>query len=102
MEFDTIAAISTPMGEGAIAIVRLSGDEAIAIADKIFKSPGGQSLTAKASHTIHYGHLVEPKTNEVVEEVMLSLMRGPKTFTREDVIEINCHGGLVSVNRVLN
>ncbi|MEK5330566.1 tRNA uridine-5-carboxymethylaminomethyl(34) synthesis GTPase MnmE [Lysinibacillus sp. FSL W8-0992] len=101
MEFDTIAAISTPMGEGAIAIVRLSGDEAVAIADKIFKSPGGKSLTQQASHTIHYGHLVDPKTNEVVEEVMLSLMRGPKTFTREDVIEINCHGGLVSVNRVL-
>lgn len=101
MEFDTIAAISTPMGEGAIAIVRLSGDEAVAIADKIFRSPGGKSLTTKASHTIHYGHLVDPKTNEVVEEVMLSLMRGPKTFTREDVIEINCHGGLVSVNRVL-
>ncbi|MEY9971658.1 tRNA modification GTPase [Lysinibacillus sp. RC46] len=101
MEFDTIAAISTPMGEGAIAIVRLSGDEAVAIADKIFRSPGGKSLATKASHTIHYGHLVDPKTNEVVEEVMLSLMRGPKTFTREDVIEINCHGGLVSVNRVL-
>ncbi len=101
MEFDTIAAISTPMGEGAIAIVRLSGDEAVAIADKIFRSPGGKSLTTKASHTIHYGHLVDAKTNEVVEEVMLSLMRGPKTFTREDVIEINCHGGLVSVNRVL-
>ncbi|MEB2280547.1 tRNA uridine-5-carboxymethylaminomethyl(34) synthesis GTPase MnmE [Lysinibacillus xylanilyticus] len=101
MEFDTIAAISTPMGEGAIAIVRLSGDEAVAIADKIFRSPGGKNLTTKASHTIHYGHLVDPKTNEVVEEVMLSLMRGPKTFTREDVIEINCHGGLVSVNRVL-
>ncbi|MBG9454341.1 tRNA modification GTPase [Lysinibacillus sphaericus] len=101
MEFDTIAAISTPMGEGAIAIVRLSGDEAVSIADKIFRSPGGKSLTTKASHTIHYGHLVDPKTNEVVEEVMLSLMRGPKTFTREDVIEINCHGGLVSVNRVL-
>ncbi len=101
MEFDTIAAISTPMGEGAIAIVRLSGDDAVAIADKIFKSPGGKSLTTKASHTIHYGHLVDPKTNEVVEEVMMSLMRGPKTFTREDVVEINCHGGLVSVNRVL-
>ncbi len=101
MEFDTIAAISTPMGEGAIAIVRLSGDEAVAIADKIFKSPGGKGLTKQASHTIHYGHLVDPKTNEVVEEVMLSFMRGPKTFTREDVIEINCHGGLVSVNRVL-
>lgn len=104
MEFDTIAAISTPMGEGAIAIVRLSGgDEAVTIADKIFKSPGGgKSLTTKDSHTIHYGHLVDPKTNEVVEEVMLSLMRGPpKTFTREDVVEINCHGGLVSVKRVL-
>ncbi|MEQ6855159.1 tRNA uridine-5-carboxymethylaminomethyl(34) synthesis GTPase MnmE [Lysinibacillus capsici] len=101
MEFDTIAAISTPMGEGAIAIVRLSGDEAVTIADKIFKSPGEKSLTTKDSHTIHYGHLVDPKTNEVVEEVMLSLMRGPKTFTREDVVEINCHGGLVSVKRVL-
>ncbi|MER1987763.1 MAG: tRNA uridine-5-carboxymethylaminomethyl(34) synthesis GTPase MnmE [Solibacillus sp.] len=101
MEFDTIAAISTPMGEGAIAIVRLSGDDAVAIADKIFKSPSGKKLTEVNTHTIHYGHLIDPTTNEVVEEVMLSLMRGPKTFTREDVIEINCHGGIVSVNRVL-
>ena len=101
MEFETIAAISTPMGEGAIAIVRLSGDEAVAIADKIFRSPNGKRLTEVATHTIHYGHLIDPKTDEVVEEVMLSLMRGPKTFTREDVIEINCHGGIVSVNRVL-
>lgn len=101
MEFDTIAAISTPMGEGAIAIVRLSGDEAVAIADKIFKSPSGKSLLQQPTHTIHYGHLVDPKTDEIVEEVMLSLMKGPKTFTREDVIEINCHGGIVSVNRVL-
>jgi len=101
MEFDTIAAISTPMGEGAIAIVRLSGDDAVTIADKIFTSPSGKSLTERESHTIHYGHLVNPKTNEVIEEVMLSLMRGPKTFTREDVVEINCHGGIVSVNRVL-
>lgn len=101
MEFDTIAAISTPMGEGAIAIVRLSGDEAVAIADKIFKSPNHKRLKEVASHTIHYGHLIDPKTDEVVEEVMLSLMRGPKTFTREDVVEINCHGGIVSVNRVL-
>ena len=101
MEFDTIAAISTPMGEGAIAIVRLSGDEAVAIADKIFKSPSGKSLEEQQSHTIHYGHLIDPKTDEIVEEVMLSLMKGPKTFTREDVVEINCHGGIVSVNRVL-
>lgn len=101
MEFDTIAAISTPMGEGAIAIVRLSGDEAVAIADKIFHSPSGKKLVDCTSHTIHYGHLKEVDTGEVVEEVMLSLMRGPKTFTREDVVEINCHGGLVTVNRVL-
>nr|WP_304213383.1 tRNA uridine-5-carboxymethylaminomethyl(34) synthesis GTPase MnmE [Fredinandcohnia onubensis] len=98
MEFDTIAAISTPMGEGAIAIVRLSGDEAIEIANRVFK---GKNLKEVDSHTIHYGHIVDPDTNQVVEEVMLTLMRGPKTFTREDVIEINCHGGLVSVNRVL-
>ena len=101
MEFDTIAAISTPMGEGAIAIVRLSGEQAIEIAEKIFRSPNGKTLASQASHTIHYGHLVDPKNGEVVEEVMLSLMKGPKTFTREDVVEINCHGGLVSVNRVL-
>ncbi len=101
MDFDTIAAISTPMGEGAIAIVRLSGDEAIAIADKIFQAPNRKKLAEQVTHTIHYGHLIDPKTEEVVEEVMLSLMRGPKTFTREDVVEINCHGGLVSVNRVL-
>lgn len=101
MDFDTIAAISTPMGEGAIAIVRLSGDDAVHIANKIFKSPNGKQLKEEKSHTIHYGHLIEPKTEEVVEEVMLSLMRAPKTFTREDVVEINCHGGIVSVNRVL-
>ncbi|KMY52140.1 tRNA uridine-5-carboxymethylaminomethyl(34) synthesis GTPase MnmE [Peribacillus loiseleuriae] len=101
MEFDTITAISTPMGEGAIAIVRLSGDEAFAIADRIFKGPQGKQLIGAASHTIHYGHLVQPKTGDTVEEVMISIMRGPKTFTREDVVEINCHGGIVSVNRVL-
>lgn len=101
MDFDTIAAISTPSGEGAIAIVRLSGEEAVEIADRVFRSPSKKSLTEMTSHTIHYGHLIDPKTGNVVEEVMLSLMKGPKTFTREDVVEINCHGGLVSVNRVL-
>jgi tRNA modification GTPase len=101
MEFDTIAAISTPMGEGAIAIVRLSGSEAISIADQIFRSPGAKALSNQLTHTIHYGHLIEPKTGDVVEEVMLSLMKGPKTFTREDVVEINCHGGIVTVNHVL-
>ncbi|RFU62507.1 tRNA uridine-5-carboxymethylaminomethyl(34) synthesis GTPase MnmE [Peribacillus glennii] len=101
MEYDTITAISTPMGEGAIAIVRISGDEALAISDKIYRGPKGKSLSEVESHTIHYGHLVDPRTGETVEEVMVSIMKGPKTFTREDVVEINCHGGLVSVNRVL-
>ncbi|MBY0097568.1 tRNA uridine-5-carboxymethylaminomethyl(34) synthesis GTPase MnmE [Mesobacillus maritimus] len=101
MEFDTIAAISTPMGEGAIAIVRLSGDDAFNIADRLFKGVGNKRLMDVSSHTIHYGHIVDPKSNEVAEEVMVSVMKGPKTFTKEDVIEINCHGGLVSVNRVL-
>ncbi|WP_318616531.1 tRNA uridine-5-carboxymethylaminomethyl(34) synthesis GTPase MnmE [Sporosarcina sp. YIM B06819] len=101
MHFDTIAAVSTPMGEGAIAIVRLSGDEAIQIADRIFRSPSGKKLIEEQSHTIHYGHLANPSTGEVVEEVMVSLMKAPKTFTREDVIEVNCHGGLVAVQRVL-
>ena len=101
MEFDTIAAISTPSGEGAIAIVRLSGENAIKIADKVFKSIKGKRLHEAVTHTIHYGHLVDPVGGQVVEEVMVSVMKGPKTFTKEDVIEINCHGGIVSVNRVL-
>lgn len=98
-EFDTIAAISTPPGEGAISIVRLSGDRAVAIADKVFKA--NKSLADVASHTINYGHLFDPRTEQLVDEVMVSVMRAPKTFTREDVIEINCHGGIVVVNQIL-
>ncbi|WP_042147665.1 tRNA uridine-5-carboxymethylaminomethyl(34) synthesis GTPase MnmE [Paucisalibacillus sp. EB02] len=97
-ETDTITAISTPIGEGAISIVRLSGRDAIEITSKIYK---GKDLHEVDSHTIHYGKIIDPETNEVAEEVMVTIMRGPKTFTREDVVEINCHGGLVSVNRVL-
>ncbi|MCM3490815.1 tRNA uridine-5-carboxymethylaminomethyl(34) synthesis GTPase MnmE [Alkalihalophilus marmarensis] len=97
MEFDTIAAISTALGEGAIGIVRLSGDEAVAIADKIYK--GAKPLSEAASHTIVYGYIMDGETR--VEEAMVSIMRAPRTFTREDVVEINCHGGLVSVNKVL-
>ncbi|MCP1161192.1 tRNA uridine-5-carboxymethylaminomethyl(34) synthesis GTPase MnmE [Bacillus infantis] len=89
------------MGEGAIAIVRLSGDEAFSIADKLYRGVGGKRISDAASHTIHYGHIIDPKTGQVAEEVMVSVMKGPKTFTREDVVEINCHGGIVSVNRVL-
>lgn len=98
LETDTITAISTPMGEGAIAIVRLSGPEAVSISNELFQ---GKDLSKADSHTMHYGKIIDPETNEVAEEVMVSIMRAPKTFTREDVVEINCHGGLVSVNRVL-
>ncbi len=101
MKLDTIAAISTPMGEGAIAIVRLSGSEALKIATSIFRAPSNEPLNEQPSHTIHYGHLVDPETDQVVEEVMVSVMKAPKTFTREDVVEINSHGGIVAVNRVL-
>ena len=100
LEFETIAAISTPPGEGAIGIVRLSGEEAIEIADRVYKS-GTKKLIEQKSHTIHYGHIENPKTGETVDEVMVSVMRAPKTFTREDVVEINCHGGITSVNQVL-
>lgn len=98
-EFDTIAAISTALGEGAIGIVRLSGTKAIEIANTVFKN---KDLTQVPSHTIHYGHIINPKNNDkVIDEVMVSVLRLPKTFTREDVVEINCHGGMVVVNQVL-
>ena len=99
-EFDTIAAISTPPGEGAIGIVRLSGEDALTIADKLYKA-GSKRLSEVASHTINYGHIYNPKTDEMIDEVMVSVMRAPRTFTKEDVVEINCHGGVVSVNRIL-
>lgn len=97
-EFDTIAAIATPPGEGAISIVRLSGDDAVTLADQVFK---GKDLTKVSSHTINYGHFIDPKTREIIDEVMVSVLRAPKTFTREDTVEINCHGGIVPTNKIL-
>ena len=99
MDFDTITSISTPMGEGAIGIVRLSGPEAVEIGDKLYK--GKKKLKDVPSHTINYGHIIDPETDEVVEEVMISVLRAPKTFTREDIIEINCHGGILTINHIL-
>jgi len=99
-EFDTIAAISTAPGEGAIGIVRISGDDAIRIADEVYRLKE-KRLKEQPSHTIHYGHIVDPKNDEVIDEVMVTVLRAPKTFTREDVVEINCHGGIVAINRIL-
>ena len=95
-EFDTIAAISTPLGEGAIAIVRLSGSDAVSIAKKVFQ---GKNLDKVASHTINYGHIFDE--DRLVDEVMLSVMKAPKTFTREDLVEINTHGGIAVTQEIL-
>ncbi|HIF8573503.1 TPA: tRNA uridine-5-carboxymethylaminomethyl(34) synthesis GTPase MnmE [Streptococcus pyogenes] len=97
-EFDTITAISTPLGEGAIGIVRLSGTDALAIAQSVFKR---KNLEQVASHTINYGHIIDPKTGTIIDEVMVSVMLAPKTFTRENVVEINTHGGIAVTNEIL-
>lgn len=92
---NTIAAISTPLGTGAISIIRMSGKDSISIINKIFT----KDLSNEKSHTIHYGKIID--NNEEIDEVLVNLMRSPKTFTKEDVIEINCHGGLSTTNKVL-
>lgn len=93
---DTIVAISTAMGIGAISIVRLSGKDAIDIVNNCFK---GKDLTKVNSHTINYGYIKDK--DELIDEVLVSVMKAPKTFTTEDVVEINCHGGIFSTNRIL-
>ena len=93
---DTIVAISTALGVGAISIVRLSGSEAISIANKLFKE---KDLTKVKTHTISYGHIYD--NEEIIDEVLVSVMKAPKTFTTEDIVEINCHGGIIATNKVL-
>ncbi|HBY90041.1 MAG: tRNA uridine-5-carboxymethylaminomethyl(34) synthesis GTPase MnmE [Ruoffia tabacinasalis] len=95
---DTIAAIATALGESAIGIVRLSGDEAIEIASKIFK---GKNLNNVDSHTINYGHIIDPETGKVIDEVMVSVLKAPRSYTTEDSVEINSHGGIMAIQRVL-
>lgn len=97
---DTIAAISTPLGEAGIAVIRVSGPEAVELTQRIFISK--QCLDEVLTHTIHYGHIVHPDSGERIEEVLVSVMRKPRSFTSEDVVEINCHGGMISVKKVLD
>ena len=92
---DTIAAISTALGVGAISIIRVSGPESVNIVNKIFD----KDLIIAKSHTIHYGHIIDQ--NKIIDEVLISIMLAPKTFTKEDIIEINCHGGISTTNKVL-
>jgi tRNA modification GTPase len=99
---DTIAAIATPIGEGGLAVIRISGARALAVADKIFSPVGKSSLkpSAAASHTIQFGHVV--RDGKTIDEVLVAVMRAPRTFTREDVVEITCHGGILPAKMVLD
>lgn len=100
-EFDTIAAVSTSLGEGGVSIIRVSGDKALPIVDSIFKGKNGKSLKDMKTYTMRYGFIVDKDSQEVIDEVIVSFMKGPRSFTAEDTVEINCHGGVVSTNRVL-
>ena len=99
---DTIAAIATPLGQGGLAIIRLSGERAVPVGDAVFHPPSGnaETLANAKSHTIHYGHIV--RDGQSIDEVMVSVMRAPATFTREDIVEINCHGGMQATKAVLD
>ncbi len=101
---DTIAALSTPIGEGGIGIVRLSGREALKIADEIFVSKDHKKPSQFRTYTTHYGYIVDRKktTNDIIDEVILTVMRRPKSYTREDTVEINCHGGIQAAKNVLD
>ena len=100
-EFDTICAISTAIGEGGIAIIRVSGDKALDIVSKIFRPKNGKDIKDMKTYTMRYGHIVDINTEELIDEVIISYMKGPRSFTAEDTVEINCHGGVTSTNKVL-
>lgn len=101
-EFDTICAIATPIGEGGIAIIRISGEKALEIAGKIFVGKNKKDIKDMKTYTMRYGKIVDLDTKEIIDDVILSYMKGPKSYTGENVVEVNCHGGVVATNRVLN
>ncbi|NLW06799.1 MAG: tRNA uridine-5-carboxymethylaminomethyl(34) synthesis GTPase MnmE, partial [Clostridia bacterium] len=90
---DTIAAVATPPGEGSIGIIRLSGNEAIAIASKIVKTHKHPHLADSRSHSLRLAKIYDPETGDLIDEVLVSVMRSPHSYTCEDIVEINCHGG---------
>ncbi|MEG6522717.1 tRNA uridine-5-carboxymethylaminomethyl(34) synthesis GTPase MnmE [Desulfotomaculum sp. 1211_IL3151] len=98
---DTIVAIATALGEGSIGVIRMSGPDALSLGNKVFKPKVNQDWYKRDNYKLIYGHIVEPNTGEIIDEVLLSVMRGPKSFTAEDVVEISCHGGIVPIRRVL-
>lgn len=98
---DTIAAISSAVGEGGIGIVRMSGEGSLGILDRVFRSVSEKETMSMKSYTIRYGHIVDPKNGEVVDEVIVGFMRKPNTYTREDIVEVYCHGGIITVRKIL-
>lgn len=96
---DTIAAIATALSPSGIGIIRISGEEAFEVANRIFKAKSGKSILEMASHTVHYGHIFDGE--EIIDEVMVLLMKAPNSFTMEDTVEIDCHGGVYVMNRIL-
>lgn len=100
-EFDTICGIATPIGEGGISIIRVSGDKSKEIVNKIFCAKNGKSMDDMKSYTMRYGYIKDINNKDTIDEVIISFMKGPRSFTAEDVIEINCHGGVISTNKVL-
>lgn len=101
-EFDTIAAVATSMGESGISIIRVSGSRSLNIVSDIFIGINGKKLNDIKTYTMRYGHIVEKNTNEIIDEVIVSYMKGPRSFTAEDTVEVNCHGGVISVRRILD
>ena len=99
---DTISAISTPPGEGGIGIVRVSGSASISIAKKIFTTPNEKFLNGVESHKLIHGYIKDPDTRKNIDEVLLTVMHSPKSFTGEDVVEISCHGGSLPLNKILS
>lgn len=97
----TIAAIATPPGEGGIGIIRISGKSALSIGDRLFINSYKKTLSELEERKLNYGHIVDPKNGHVIDEVMIVFMKGPKTYTTEDVVEIHCHGGVIPVRRIL-
>ena len=98
---DTIAAIATPPGIGGVSIIRVSGKDAFSLVDSIFQSAGSLPLKERPNKTVQYGHIINPKTGDTLDEVILLLMQGPHSYTAEDVVEIQCHGGIVSTRAIL-
>ncbi|MBY6931981.1 tRNA uridine-5-carboxymethylaminomethyl(34) synthesis GTPase MnmE [Clostridium botulinum] len=101
-EFDTICGIATPIGEGGVSIIRISGSKALDIISKIFVGKNNIDLKQMKTYTMRYGHIIEFESKDVIDEVIISYMKGPHSYTTEDIIEINCHGGVISTNSVMN